>query len=116
MTPGTTTSRVSDFFLRLSDDSSLLAEYGRDPKATMAAAGLSRKQIETVLAGTPQSVRDLIDAEFAADPARRRLIITPRMIIMEEPEEPEEPEKPEPERPEPEPERPEPEPPKQPVA
>ena len=116
MTPVETASRVSDFFLRLSDDSGLLAEYGRDPKGTMAAAGLSRKQIATVLAGAPESVRELIDAEFAADPARRHLIITPRMVIMAEPEEPEEPEKPE----KPEPERPEPEPPeretKQPVA
>jgi hypothetical protein len=120
MTPGATAKRVSDLFLRLSDDSGLLAEYGRDPKGTMAAAGLSRKQIATVLAGAPESVRDLIDGEFAADSTRRDLIVTPRMVIMAEPEEPEEPEpkppKPEPEPPEPEPEPPEPEPPKQPFA
>lgn len=116
MTPGATATRVSDLFLRLSDDSGLLADYGRDPKGTMAAAGISRTEIATVLAGAPESVRDLIDGEFAADATRRHLIVTPRMVIMAEPEEPEEPEKPEPERPEPEPEPPEPEPPKQPLA
>ena len=112
MTPGATASRVSDFFLRLGDDSGLLAEYSQDPGGTMAAAGLSAKQITTVLAGAPESVRDLVDREIAADPVRRRRIVMPRMVIMAEPEEPEEPEEPvEPEEPEkPEPERPEPEP------
>jgi hypothetical protein len=106
MTPGATAPRVSDLFLRLSDDPGLLADYGRDPKGTMAAAGLSRGQIATVLSGAPKSVRDLIDAELAADPARRDRIVIPRMVIMAEPEEPEEPEPEEPEPEEPEPERP----------
>jgi hypothetical protein len=88
----------------------------------MAAAGLSRSQIATVLTGAPESVRDLINGELAADPVRRHRIVTPRMVIMApeepeepEPEEPEKPERPEPEPPEPEREPPEKEP-KQPVA
>ncbi|MGE5272821.1 MAG: hypothetical protein ACM3QU_03495 [Verrucomicrobiota bacterium] len=117
MTPPATAERVSDLFLRLGDDSGLLAEYGRDPEQTMAAAGLSGEQVATVLGEEPERVRALVDAEFAADAQRRRLIVTPRMVIMtapseddeEEPAEPE-PSQPEPSQPQPEPSRPEPKP------
>jgi hypothetical protein len=103
MSAAATTPRFSDFFLWLAEDPRLLAEYGRDPEKTMVAAGLSREQITTVLVERPDRLRNVIDAEFAADPTRRRLIATPRMVIMApEPPEPE----PEPEPPEPKPEPP----------
>jgi len=109
MTSAATRERVSDLFLRLSDDPGLLADYCRDPEATMAGAGLSAEQIDTLLTGEPGRVRGLVDAEFAADLERRRLIVTPRMIIMTAPDEGEDeeegPEEPEPSPPEPEPER-----------
>ena len=106
MTPPATAERVSDLFLRLGDDPGLLAEYSRDPEATMATAGLTGEQVATVLGGEPDRVRALVDAEFAADLERRRLIVTPRMIIMTAPDK----EEPEPGKPTPEPARPKPKP------
>jgi hypothetical protein len=97
-----TTTRVSDFYLRLGDEPELLAEHIRDPEGTMAAAGLSSVQFRTVLAGDLEGVRSAVDEEFAADPVRRRQIVTPRMVIHTPQPEPE----PEPEPPEPEPPKP----------
>jgi len=112
MTPPATAERVTDLYLRLGDDSGLLAKFSRDPAETMAAAGLTGEQVATVLSGEPERVRALVDAEFAADLERRRLIVTPRMIIMTAPseEDDEAPPQPEPSEPQPEPSEPQPEP------
>jgi hypothetical protein len=89
--------RLSDFFLRLADDPSLLDAYERDPRTTLAAAGLPDAQIDAVLAG-PDAVRTALETELTRDPALRRLIVTPRMTT-EGPDEPE-PDEPEPDEPE----------------
>lgn len=110
MVPVAPAPRISDFFLRLGDDPDLLAEYGRDPGRTLAAHGLTAEQVEIVLAGDVQTVRRVVESEFATDPLRRRLVQTPRMVVHMEPEPEAEPKpKPEPAEPEPEP-KPKPEP------
>jgi len=83
--------RLSDFFLRLADDPSLLEAYERDPQTALAAAGLDT-QIDAVLGG-PDAVRAALETELASDPALRRLITTPRMST-EGPEDPEPPDEP----------------------
>jgi hypothetical protein len=90
---------LANVFLRLADDPDLLGEYDRDPRAVLQREGLSDEQIDAVLHGSPQGLRLVVDRELEADPARRRLITTPKMIVHygpdrpepgEEPEEPEE--------------------------
>jgi hypothetical protein len=88
--------RISDFFLRLADDPALLAEHGRDPRRTMTSAGLTRGQIEAVLNGDLDHVRQAVEAEVAADPLRRHVVVMPRMTTHT-------PKPPEPGEPEPEP-------------
>jgi hypothetical protein len=88
--------RISDFFLRLADDPVLLAEHGRDPRRTMTSAGLTRGQIEAVLNGDLDHVRHAVEAEVAADPLRRHVVVMPRMTTHT-------PTPPEPGEPEPEP-------------
>ena len=99
----TSESRLSDFFLRLADDPALLGAYERDPRAALGAAGLRNAQVDAVLEGGHQSVREALEAELSADPLRRRLVTAPRMTAHTP--------VPEPDGPEPEPEPPEPEPP-----
>ncbi len=91
--------RLSDFFLRLADDPSLLEAYERDPQTALAAAGLGKAQIDAVVGG-PDAVRSALETELTRNPALRRLITTPRMST-EGPEDPEpEPDEPEPDEPE----------------
>jgi hypothetical protein len=92
--------RLSDFFLRLADDPSLLEEYGRDPHTMLAAAGLGDTQIDAVLGG-PDAVRFALETELEHDPALRRLVTAPRMSTEggDEPDEPDEPEPDEPDEP-----------------
>jgi len=87
--------RLSDFFLRLADDPSLLEAYERDPQTTLAAAGLGDASIDAVLGG-PDDVRSALETELAREPALRRLITTPRMMTQgpEDPDEPPEPDEP----------------------
>ena len=73
--------RLSDFFLRLSDDPTLLEEYERDPAAALAAAGMSGAQIDAVLGGS-DAVRSALEAELAGEPALRRLVTAPRMMTQ----------------------------------
>ena len=73
--------RLSDFFLRLSDDPTLLDEYERDPPAALAAAGMSGAQIDAVLGGS-DAVRSALEAELAGEPALRRLVTAPRMMTQ----------------------------------
>jgi hypothetical protein len=92
--------RISDFFLRLADDPALLAEHGRNPRRTMTSAGLTRGQIEAVLNGNLDRVRQTVEAEVAADPLRRHVVVMPRMTThTPTPPEPDEPEPDEPEPP-----------------
>ena len=44
--------RLSDFYLRLADDPSLLEQYERDPEVALAAAGMTDAQIDAVLDGS----------------------------------------------------------------
>jgi hypothetical protein len=73
--------RLSDFFLRLADERALLDEHTRDPAPTMAAAGLTVEQIDTVLAGDVDRVREALEAEVTADPSRKHVVVTPRMTL-----------------------------------
>jgi hypothetical protein len=73
--------RLSDFFLRLSDDPTLLEEYERDPAAALAAAGMSGAQIDAVLGGS-DAVCSALEAELAGEPALRRLVTAPRMMTQ----------------------------------
>lgn len=73
--------RLSDFFLRLSDDPSLLEEYERDPLAALAAAGMTHAQIDAVLGGS-DAVRSALEGELAGEPALRRLVTAPRMMTQ----------------------------------
>ena len=100
---------LADVFLRLADDPDLLAEYDRDPRAVLEREGLSDEQIDSVLTGSPEDVRLVVERELEADPTRRRLITTPRMVVHEAPEREEPEEEPDEKEPEEEPE-PEPEP------
>jgi hypothetical protein len=87
--------RLSDFFLRLADDPSLLEAYERDPQATLSTAGLGDASIDAV-SGGPGAVRSALETELAREPALRRLITAPRMSTQgpEDPDEPPEPDEP----------------------
>jgi hypothetical protein len=104
MSPIQSSQRISDFFLRLADDPALLDAHAGDPRATMAAAGLTAEQIETVVQGGVLRVRETVEAEVAGDPLRRHLVVTPRMTVHtptpddDEPNPPQPPPQPEPER------------------
>jgi hypothetical protein len=100
MSPVATPERISDFFLRLADDPALLDEHLHDPRATMAAAGLTPGQIDTVLRGDVDGLRQAVEEEIGADPARRHVVVTPRMTVHTP-----SPDDPEPPPPPPEPER-----------
>jgi hypothetical protein len=111
MTSATSKPLLSDFFVGLANDPAQLDAYERDPRAALLAAGLRNAQIDAVLRGGPERVREALEAELAADPLRRRLVTTPRMTAHtpteetnggdESEEEPEEPDEPEPSESEP---------------
>jgi len=77
--------RLSDFYLRLADDPSLLEQYERDPEAARAAAGMTDAQIDAVLDGS-DAVRSVLETELAGEPGLRRLVTEPRMMTMGPPE------------------------------
>ena len=98
---------LADFFLRLADDPDLLAEYLSDPRAVLERAGLNDDQIEAVLDGSPEAARTAVEGELVADPVRRRLITTPKMVVhAPEPKPEPDPDEPEPDKPKPKPPRP----------
>jgi hypothetical protein len=82
--------RLSDFYLRLADDPSLLEQYERDPEAALAVAGMTDAQIDAVLDGS-DAVRSVLEAELAGEPGLRRLVTEPRMMTMGPPEDEDEP-------------------------
>ena len=73
--------RLSDFFLELADDPSLLQRFERDPEAALAAAGMTDAQIDAVRGGS-DAVRSALETELAAEPALRRLVTAPRMMTQ----------------------------------
>jgi hypothetical protein len=101
------TERITDFFLRLGSDESLLADYTRDPRQTLDSARLDQRSTATLLSGDLDAVRSAVEAEVARDTRLRRIVTAPRMMIAGD-EEPDEPERDEPERDEPEPDKREP--------
>ena len=82
--------RLSDFYLRLADDPSLLEQYERDPEVALAAAGMTDAQIDAVLDGS-DAVRSVLEAELSGEPGLRRLVTEPRMMTMGPPEDEDEP-------------------------
>ena len=97
MTSVASEPRLTDLFLRLADDPSLLEAYGRDPRSALAAAGLGAAEIDTALR-SPEAMRTAVEAELTTDPALRRLVTTPRMSTETpgelEPDKPSEPDEP----------------------
>jgi hypothetical protein len=82
MSPVAEVNRITDFFLLLGEDQSLLKEFERDPRSLLEASGLDNDAVATVLAGDSDTVRAAVEDEVASDPARRRLVITPRMMVQ----------------------------------
>jgi hypothetical protein len=76
--PTASPPRLTDLYLRLADDPSLLEAYQRDPQRALAEAGFGGDEIDTILQ-SPDRARAALDAELSTDPQFRRLVITPRM-------------------------------------
>jgi hypothetical protein len=85
MSPVAETNQLTDLFLLLGDDPSLLAEYERDPRGLLEESGLDMDAVETLLTGDPDAVRGAVEAEVATDPSRRRLVVGPRMMLQVKP-------------------------------
>jgi hypothetical protein len=101
------TEPITDFFLRLGSDESLLAEYTHDPRLGLESARLDERSMAVLLSGDLSAVRSAVETEVARDAPR--IFTAPRMMIVGEPEPDED--KPEPDEPkpdEPEPDKPEP--------
>ena len=73
--------RLTELYLRLADDPSLLEAYERDPRRALADAGFASAEIEAVLE-SPERVRAALDAEVSSHPDLRRLVVSPRMKNM----------------------------------
>jgi hypothetical protein len=70
---------LTNFFLRLGEDRSLLTEYERDPRRALVDAGLGSEQIEAVLDGGHEDVRLALEAELVRDPVWRHVLTPTRM-------------------------------------
>ena len=79
--PTASAPRLTDLYLRLADDPSLLEAYERDPRGALADAGFASAEIEAVLE-SPERVRAALDAEVSSHPDLRRLVVSPRMKNM----------------------------------
>jgi hypothetical protein len=73
--------RLTELYLRLADDPSLLEAYERDPRGALADAGFAAAEIEAVLE-SPERARAALDAEVSSHPDLRRLVVSPRMKNM----------------------------------
>ena len=73
--------RLTELYLRLADDPSLLEAYERDPRRALADAGFAAAEIEAVLE-SPERARAALDAEVSSHPDLRRLVVSPRMKNM----------------------------------
>jgi hypothetical protein len=74
------TQSVTDFFVRLGNDESLLADYMRDPRHGLESAHLDQASAATLLAGELDAVRSVVEGEVATDARLRRVITAPRMM------------------------------------
>ena len=79
--PTASPPRLSELYLRLADDPSLLEAYERDPRGALADAGFAAAEIEAVLE-SPERARAALDAEVSSHPDLRRLVVSPRMKNM----------------------------------
>ena len=79
--PTASAPRLTDLYLRLADDPSLLKAYERDPRGALADAGFAAAEIEAVLE-SPERARAALDAEVSSHPDLRRLVVSPRMKNM----------------------------------
>ena len=79
--PTASAPRLTDLYLRLADDPSLLEAYERDPRGALADAGFAAAEIEAVLE-SPERARAALDAEVSSHPDLRRLVVSPRMKNM----------------------------------
>lgn len=70
---------LTDFFLRLGEDRSLLREFERDPRRVLVDAGLPGDQVETVLEGGYEDVRLALETELVRDPVWRHVLTPTRM-------------------------------------
>ncbi|TML78027.1 MAG: hypothetical protein E6G12_01540 [Actinobacteria bacterium] len=70
---------LTEFFLRLGEDRSLLTEFERDPRRALVDAGLAGDQVETVLEGGYADVRLALEAELVHDPVWRHVLTPTRM-------------------------------------
>ena len=71
--PTASAPRLTEFYLRLADDTSLLEAYERDPRGTLADAGFAAAEIDAILE-SPDRARAALDAELSSDPDLRRLV------------------------------------------
>jgi len=101
------TEGITDFFVRLGSDDSLLADYMRDPRQGLESAHLDQPSTATLLTGDLAAVRSVVEGEVATDTRLRRVITAPRMMIVGDDEDDDEDQ---PDRDEPEPDKHEPHP------
>ena len=69
--------RLTELYLRLADDPSLLEAYERDPRGALADAGFAVAEIDAILE-SPDRARAALDAELSSDPDLRRFVSGPR--------------------------------------
>jgi hypothetical protein len=79
--PTASAPRLTELYLRLADDPSLLEAYERDPRRALADAGFASAEIDAVLE-SPERARAALDAEVSSHPDLRRLVVSPRMKNM----------------------------------
>jgi phosphopantothenoylcysteine synthetase/decarboxylase len=79
--PTASAPRLTELYLRLADDPSLLEAYERDPRRALADAGFASAEIDAVLE-SPERARAALDAEVSSHPDLRRLVVSPRMKTM----------------------------------
>jgi hypothetical protein len=91
------TGQITDFYLRLGADDSLLRAFQNDPHGTLAASGLGQDARAALSAHRHDEVRQAIADEVVRERARPDLVIAPRMYMAPEPEPEPEPGEPEPE-------------------
>jgi hypothetical protein len=70
--------RLTNLYLRLADDPSLLERFERDPRRALADAGFATVEIDALLE-SPERARAALDAELSSDADLLRLVTTPRM-------------------------------------
>ena len=70
---------LTDFFVRLGEDRSLLTDFERDPRRVLVDAGLEGELVEAVLEGGHADVRRVLEAELVRDPVWQHVLTPTRM-------------------------------------